>query len=58
MELPNLFEFLSFIAITPGALCGPNLEYTDFKNWIELKRDYSEMPVGLNDGWKSFLPAA
>lgn len=40
-----------------GCIVGPFIEYSDFKNWIELKSHYKDLPRGLFSGWAVFLPA-
>ena len=36
MHMPTLIEYLSFVAFCCGSIVGPFIEYSDFKNWIEL----------------------
>jgi lysophospholipid acyltransferase len=46
-------EFTSYIACGPGCVVGPNLEYSVYKNWIELKADYKQLP----GGWATLMPS-
>jgi len=34
--LPTFFEYTSFVSFACGCLCGPFIEYSDYKNWIEF----------------------
>ncbi len=36
-SLPNPLEFLSFVFCLGNLLAGPYIEFTDFKDFIELK---------------------
>jgi hypothetical protein len=37
----------AFVFYFPSALCGPSFDFTDFKNFIELKEEYANIPKGL-----------
>jgi len=37
-------EYLSYMYYCGSTLCGPNFEYKDFVNFIELKENYSKIP--------------
>lgn len=35
-DLPSILEFTSFIFFFGGCICGPFMEFNDYKNWIEV----------------------
>lgn len=43
VELPSLLEVLSFVYFYPTTIIGPGFEFTDFKDFIELKGHYKSM---------------
>lgn len=49
--LPNLMEYVSFVSFSCGNLCGPFMEYSDFKDWIEFSGNYKYLPRGLEGGF-------
>jgi hypothetical protein len=41
-------EYLSYMYYCGSTLCGPNFEYKDFVNFIELKENYSKIPPTIS----------
>jgi hypothetical protein len=56
MHLPNILEYLSFVFFSGGCLLGPFIEYSDFKDWIELTNNYTNLPIGIK-GVATIKPA-
>jgi len=54
VHLPTLFEYMGFVHFANGCIIGPFLEYVDYKNWVELKDHYENMPRG---NWSTVGPA-
>ena len=42
--MPNLLEYFSFVCFCCGSIVGPFIEFSHFKNWIELSGNYKTMP--------------
>ena len=57
IHMPTLMEFSSYVFFVSGCIVGPFLEYSDYKNWIELEGVYKTLPIGMSQGWKSAWPA-
>ena len=47
VEMPSLLEFASFIYFYPTCIVGPNIEYTDFINFIDLNDCYANLSNNL-----------
>ena len=43
MEKPSLLEVFSFIYYFPSALIGPSFEFADFRKYIRLEEEYSDI---------------
>ena len=50
-DVPNLFEFLSYIYFCGASISGPWYEYKDFHAWINLEGDFKNVP----STWKAAL---
>ena len=50
VHLPNLLEYFSFVFFCNGCLVGPFIEFSDFKNFMELQGVYKSLPRGLKSG--------
>ena len=55
--MPNLVEFSSYVFFCAGCIVGPFLEYSDYKNWIELEGVYKTRRRGMAQGWRTAMPA-
>jgi lysophospholipid acyltransferase len=54
VEMPNIIEYSSYVFFSCGCIVGPVFEYTDFKDFMELKGNYKTLPTG---GFATILPA-
>jgi len=43
-ELPNLFQYFSYILFYSTVILGPFCDYNDFRDFIYLQNDYREIP--------------
>ena len=41
-------EYLSYMYYCGSTLCGPNFEFKDFVNFMELKENYSKIPTTIS----------
>ena len=57
MYLPTILEYCSFVFFCCGCLVAPFMDFSDYKEWIEMDGVYKDMPRGLKNGYKSFKPA-
>lgn len=48
--MPTILEFAGFVFMISGTIMGPFIEFSDFKNWIELTGNYKRLPVGAKGG--------
>lgn len=48
VNLPSFFEYLSYIYFFPTSTYGPSIEYTDFIDYIYLKKQYANMSTKKN----------
>lgn len=58
-ECPSVLEIFGFIYFYPTSNCGPSFEFSDFRKFINLEKEYKEIPV-LRACWaalKEFLSA-
>ena len=55
--LPSFLEFNSYVLFYGGCVTGPFFEFAYYRDWIALKGQYANMPNGLQDGFKSLMPA-
>lgn len=44
MYLPTLLEYFSFVCFCCGGIVGPFIEYSHFKDWIEVSGQYKNLP--------------
>jgi lysophospholipid acyltransferase len=44
VHFPTVLEYASFCCFCCGCIVGPFVEYSDFKNWIEISGQYKNMP--------------
>ena len=59
MEKPTLLELFSYIFFYPSCVVGPSFEFSDFKNFIEFKGDYKDIPMNkaMYSALKEFFKA-
>jgi len=50
VKLPNILEFTGYVLFAPGCVMGPFFEFSDYKNFIEFKGHYTNLPRGLCSG--------
>ncbi len=46
IEMPSLLEFFSYNCYYSQAVVGPYMEFSDFRDFINLEKDYREIPMG------------
>jgi len=51
VELPSLYEYLSYCVFFPLGTIGPCFDYKDFDNFMSLKGNYKNIPWS----WKEVL---
>jgi len=56
VEFPSLIEYLSYVFFCCGPIVGPVFEFSDFKNFMELKGNYRTLPRGVK-GTATIMPA-
>jgi hypothetical protein len=44
IHMPTVLEYYSFVCFCCGGVVGPFIEFSMFKNWIELSGQYKNMP--------------
>ena len=42
--MPTVLEIYGYSFFCCGCLCGPFFEFADYKNFIEMKGDYANVP--------------
>ena len=55
-EMPSIIEYLSYVFYCGGGIVGPVFEFADFKNFMELKGHYKDMPRGTSS-YVTIVPA-
>lgn len=47
VELPSLYEYLSYLFFFPGSISGPSFDYKDFDRFMDLEGIYSDIPINF-----------
>lgn len=53
----SFFDFIGYMYITGGTISGPYYEFNDYKNFIELKKEYANIPSTILPSLKKFITA-
>lgn len=56
LEFSNL-EYFSYVYFYPTSICGPFIEFRDFRNFINLKEEYKNIPSTIIPSLKRLLHA-
>lgn len=56
VHFPTILEYLAFVYYCCGCMCAPFIEFSDFKNWIELSGHYKTLPRGPGGVPKTIVP--
>ena len=54
-RLPNILSYFSYIYFFAGALIGPSYDFTEYRDFIHMRKIYASIPSTLAQSTKTFL---
>lgn len=57
-ELPSFYDYICYIQFLPTAVMGPSLDYKEYSTFIDLKKQYVNIPNTITPVLKSLLEAS